>query len=76
MAENDGIFREKSMQRLSSPEQLNDYIKVSSAGMWLVLIGIILILVGALVWATFGTVTLHTADGTAEVAHPISFVVN
>ncbi len=29
---NDKIFRKKSINRMSSPEQLNDYIKVTNQG--------------------------------------------
>ena len=29
------IFREKSLERVESPEQLNDYIRVASPGVWL-----------------------------------------
>ena len=31
------IFREKSLKRISSPEQLNDYIKVSQPSVWIAL---------------------------------------
>lgn len=49
------IFRKESVDRLRSPEQLNEYIRVARPGVWLVLSGIILILVGVIVWGIFGT---------------------
>lgn len=30
MAQNGSIFRKSSLERISSPEQLNDYIRVAS----------------------------------------------
>lgn len=54
MAEN-SVFRKKSLDRISSPEQLNDYIHVSSPGIWILLAAVIILLVGIGVWATFGT---------------------
>ena len=48
------IFRKKSIDRISSPEQLQDYIRVSNPGVWLLLAGIIAILVGFCVWCAFG----------------------
>lgn len=48
------IFREKSIQRVSSPEQLNDYIKVSNPAVWLSLLAIILFFVGAFAWGVLG----------------------
>lgn len=48
------IFRKKSMARVSSPEQLNDYIKVTTPGVWMILTSIILLLIGVSVWGIFG----------------------
>ena len=45
----DSIFRSES--RLSSPEKLNDYIKVSSRGVWIILVAAAVMLVAAVVWA-------------------------
>ena len=44
-----GIFRKKSIERISSPEQLHDYIRVTTPGVWLVLIAIIILLVGVVI---------------------------
>ena len=48
------IFREKSMERVSSPEQLDDYIRVTSPGMWMVMGAVVLLLAGVCVWGIFG----------------------
>lgn len=48
------IFREKSIRRVSSPEQLDDYIKVTGPGMWMVMGAVILLLAGVCVWGIFG----------------------
>ena len=55
MAEN-SIFRKKSLDRISSPEQLNDYIRISTPGIWVLLAAVIILLVGIGVWGIFGTV--------------------
>ena len=54
--QNNSIFRKESVERISSPEQLNDYIRVSSPGVWLVLSAVIVLLVAMVVWSVFGTV--------------------
>ena len=41
---NNSIFREKSIERVSSPEKLDDYIKVVSPGIWILLAAIIVLL--------------------------------
>ncbi len=46
------IFREKSMQRVSSPEQLNDYIKVTNPGIWITLGAVMILLIGLIVWGS------------------------
>lgn len=51
---NEQLFRKKSMERVSSPEQLNEYIRVSTPGMWTVLLAIIVLLIGVCVWGVVG----------------------
>ena len=70
------LFRKKSMDRVSSPEQLNDYIRVTSPGLWLVLAAGVILLAGMLAWSILGTVEVENADGTTTEIHPISFVTN
>ena len=70
------IFRQKSIDRVSSPEQLNDYIRVTTPSVWLVLAAVVLLLAGMLAWSIFGTIPAHTADGSVKDVHPISFITN
>ena len=64
------------MDKVSSPEQLNDYIRVTTPSVWLVLIAVILLLLGMLAWSVFGTVEARSADGSTEEIHPVSLVIN
>ncbi|MDO4503446.1 MAG: hypothetical protein Q4D06_09795 [Coriobacteriia bacterium] len=41
---------------MRSPEQLDDYIRVSNPSVWLILAALVLLLVGLTVWACVGTV--------------------
>ena len=67
MAENDTqIFRKKSLESISSPEQLNDYLKVTNIGIWVLLASVILLLAGLFAWSTFGRLET-TANGVAVV---------
>lgn len=57
------IFREKSVERVSSPEQLDSYLKVTSPKVWIILGAIIVLLVGMLCWAFVGKIeTSETAS--------------
>ena len=71
-----GIFREKSIERVSGPEQLNDYIRVTTPSVWLVLAALVVLLLGMLAWSIFGTIEANTADGGVERVHPIVYVTN
>lgn len=62
---NEQIFRKKSLERIESPENLNDYIKVTRPSVWLLLVAIIIFFLGGVVWATFGHIdTSIPADAT------------
>ena len=51
------LFREKSLEAIESPEVLNDYLKVTSPGVWLVLGAVMALLIGALLWGIFGRIS-------------------
>lgn len=59
---------------MTSPEQLNDYIKVTTPSVWLILIATLILIVGVVVWAVFGRIQVKTETGVKEVA-PISYVI-
>lgn len=54
------IFREKSLERIESPDQLNTYIRVANPGVWLVLSIIIVFLIGFIIWGIFGDLSIYT----------------
>lgn len=63
---NKQLFRQKSMDRVSSPEQLNEYIRVSNPSIWMLLTAIVILLVGVCVWGVLGH--LDTTISVAAVA--------
>ena len=70
------IFREKSLNNINQPEDLNDYIRVTRPSVWIVLIATILLLTGVIAWMIFGSIDVHNTDGSVTQEHPISFVTN
>ena len=71
-----GIFRQKSIDKVSSPEKLDDYIRVTTPSVWITLAVIAILLVGVILWGTFGELAIHNGDGTVETVAPISFIIN
>ena len=72
----DSIFRKKSMDRVTGPESLNDYIRVTSPSVWIALLALLVLLSGLLVWSIFGRIEVKDADGNTKEVAPISFVIN
>ena len=67
MAEdNRTLFRKKAMARISSPEDLTSYLRVTSPGMWIILAAVIVLLTGLFAWSAVGTLET-TVDATAIV---------
>lgn len=50
------LFRQKNVDSIESPESLNDYLKVTSPGIWLFLLGVALLLCGVVIWGIFGRI--------------------
>lgn len=63
---NEEIFRKKSLDKVKSPENLDDYIRVSNPGVWLLLISVIVLLAGVCVWGMFGHID-STVPATVRV---------
>ena len=55
------IFRNEAVKKVSSPDHLSDYLRVTNPGVWVVLAVIILLLIGLFVWSCIGTLET-TAD--------------
>lgn len=47
--EGSSLFRQSSMDRIRSPEQLNDYLRVTHPGVWVLLAAVAVLLAGLLI---------------------------
>jgi HlyD family secretion protein len=54
------IFRKVALERLSSPEQLDQLMQVTNPQGWLALVGLCALLAAALLWGVFGSVPTET----------------
>ena len=60
------VFRQKSLDRINAPEDLNDYLRVTSPMIWLVMIAVIFLVAALFVWSSFTAVGSY-AEGHAVV---------
>ena len=68
------LFRQKSIDRIKSPDSLNDYIRVSNPAVWLFLAAVLVLLVGALIWACFGELAV-TENVKVSVNNGVAYFV-
>jgi hypothetical protein len=63
------IFRKVALERLSSPERLDLLMSVATPRGWIALAGLCLLLLAALAWGTFGTIST-TVEGEGILVQP------
>ena len=74
----ESIFRQKSLARISSPEEIDNYIRVTRPSLWLALGVIILLLAALILWSVTARIeATMVVDGqtvTEQIA-PVSFLI-
>jgi hypothetical protein len=59
-----------------SPDDLNDYIRVTNPGIWLLIVAILSILIGTLCWGIFGHVDQTTSATVYVKNHTVTCTVD
>jgi len=68
MSENENtLFRKSTLERISSPDKLNEYIKVTNPSLAVMLLGIFIVLIAGIVWIFSGVIP-KTVDIVGVVA--------
>ena len=49
-------MEDKKFKKVNSPDQLNQYIRLSNPGVWILLLAIVVLLVGVCIWGYFGKI--------------------
>ena len=64
--------RVNTSAKISSPDQLTDYLRVTNPGVWVLLASVVLLLAGLFAWASIGTLeTVIDVNTTIARACPI-----
>ncbi len=80
MASKEGLFRKSSLERLSSPEKLDQIVRVTTPKAWMSLLAISFIILTGIVWSIYGVVStkvvgagmLIRSEGILKIEHNVS----
>ena len=72
--ENGTLFRQKTLDRISSPEKLTDYLRVTNPGIWIFLAAVIVLLAGIFVWSMVGTLETTAQAWVITENHVAQFI--
>ena len=64
--EQTSLFRRESVERIQSPEQLNDYLRITNPTIWVLLAAVLVLLAGMLIWSSVAYISSF-AEGSATV---------
>lgn len=69
------IFRETSLERLSSPEQIDRLLAVGNVKYWLIILGVLSVIVSGILWAFWGELPEYVeGDGMLLQGEGLSFI--
>ena len=74
----ESIFRKKSLDKISSPEEIDQYMRVTSPSLWLVFGAILVLLAAILIWSVTGQIestVLVNGQPVTEVIAPIELLL-
>ena len=66
---NNNLFRNESLDNLHTPGQINDFVKVTTPPLYIVLMAMTICSVVACLWVAFGTVTEHVQSVAVVFPH-------
>ena len=78
MEQEQSIFREKAVNRISSADQIPDYLHAPNVKVWVILGAVLLVLAGLFAWSLLGRlemtaeVRVYVQDGRAQVVAGVS----
>ncbi|BED93136.1 MAG: hypothetical protein RsTaC01_1106 [Candidatus Paraimprobicoccus trichonymphae] len=68
--ENVGLFRKSSIDRISSPEKLNEYIKITNPSLILILVALLSVVTGFLMWVFLGNIPEYSRLNGIIITNP------
>ena len=75
----ESVFRKKSLDKISSPEEIDEYMKVTSPSLWIIFGAVLLVLIAVVLWSITKEIEVSViADGqtVTEIIKPIELLLN
>ncbi len=70
----------RRLTKISSPEQVDDYIRVTTPGMWLLVAAMLVLLLAGIIWGFAARIEMKTTDQNGQVkteyVKPASFLTD
>lgn len=61
------LFRKRLLDKISEPDQLTDYLRVTKPSVWLIIAAILVVFLGLISWSLVGNIDI-TAEGNAVIS--------
>lgn len=75
----ESVFRKKSLDKISSPEEIDEYMKVTSPSLWMIFGAVLLVLIAVVIWSITKEIEASiVVDGqvVTEMIKPIELLLN
>ena len=75
----ESVFRKKSLDKISSPEEIDEYMKVTSPSLWIIFGAVLLVLIAVVLWSITKEIEASiVVDGqvVTEMIKPIELLLN
>ena len=71
MADEPNFFRRQAVEQMSSPDDLDKYLRVTNPGVWIVLLAVIALLAGLFAWAAYGTINTSVSTNAVRIGDKV-----
>ncbi len=71
MADEPNFFRRQAVEEMSSPDDLDKYLRVTNPSVWISLLAVIFLLAGLFAWAALGTINTSITTSAVRIGDKV-----
>lgn len=76
MADEPNFFRRQAVEQMSSPDDLDKYLRVTNPSVWIVLLAVVALLAGLFAWAVYGTINTSIFTNAVRIGDKLMVFAN